>query len=415
MLKIIQLYISDKSGQFAVWFALLAVPLIASASFVLDFQQALKVKKNMESALDIAVLSAAMDGSLNLEEKEDFAKRVFNENYMGDTHIELTAKASSNRVELTGYGEVATTIAAITGVNHMKIDQKSAAEITKGNIICILTLNPSGAESFVLRRGAVFDSPNCSVQVNSNSSTAAYVDRNSRALAKDFCVVGGATGFFSPHVNTECSVVEDPYKNVVPPASGSCINLKAYSRGKTARIGDNVTLQPGTYCSNVKMSGVNINMMPGIYIFENVELWVNQASQVHADGVTIVLKGEDAVFYIEQGSDFYIKAPATGITAGLAIFQDADSALGRSRRLPTGTSELSGGSNMVIIGTVYLPTQGIEIFGQSSYGNTAPATSYIGYNVNLGSNSKVTLDVDHSSAGLPPILPRSDEGARLVQ
>jgi len=323
--------------------------------------------------------------------------------------------SSAAKVELSAEGMMPVSVSGALGFKGIHVEESSASVLTKKNIVCILTLNPDGKESFSLTQGAVFDSPNCSVQVNSNHKDAAYVDGTSRAFAKDFCVVGGAKGMFSPYVNTECSVINDPYANVTPPASGPCINLAGVVKGQTAKIDDNFVLQPGTYCENLKISGRNVKFLPGVYIFENTELWINKTSEVRADGVTIVLKGASSLFYIEQNSDFYLKAPATGPTAGLAVFQDANSALKGTSKRPTGTSELSGGSKMVIVGTVYLPTQGISVFGQSSYGSAAPATSYIGYNVSFGSNSNVTLDIDHTSAGLPPILPRSDEGARLVQ
>jgi len=416
MRHLIKKFARENSGQFAVWMALLAIPLVGATTFVLDYGVAQRTKIDLASALDAAALAAILNQQLSDSEREKFAKSHFEVNFPEADLFNLYVKNSSaEKVELFAEGEVPVSVSGVLGFNGIHVEGKSASVITKKNIVCILTLNPDGQESFSLTRGAVFDSPNCSVQVNSIHKTAAFVDGTSRALAKDFCVVGGASGFFSPYVNTECSVISDPYSDVIPPALGPCINLKAHQKGKTARIGDDVVLYPGTYCANIKISGKNVKLMPGIYILENSELWVNQASQVRADGVTFVLKGADSVFYIEQGSDFYLKAPASGPTAGLAIFQDANSALKGTSKRPTATSELSGGSNMVIVGTVYLPTQGISIFGQSSYGSSAPATSYIGYDVSFSGNSKITLNVDHSTAGLPPILPRSDEGARLIE
>jgi len=147
--------------------------------------------------------------------------------------------------------------------------------------------------------------------------------------------------------------------------------------------------------------GTDVTFDPGTYIFDGGEIWFRAGSQAEAKGVTLVLKGVDSKIFVEKESTFYIKAPIAGEFAGLAIFQDAASVQG-ARHFPTGASELTGGSQMTIVGTVYLPTQKIEIWGNSQFSSTSPATSYIGYDVAMGKQSQLTVNVDHESAGLPP-------------
>jgi len=47
--------------------------------------------------------------------------------------------------------------------------------------------------------------------------------------------------------------------------------------------------------------------------------------------------------------------------------------------------------------------------------SAAPATSFIAHNILFSGEAKVNVNVDHEKGGVPPIMPRSDEGARLVQ
>ena len=68
-----------------------------------------------------------------------------------------------------------------------------------------------------------------------------------------------------------------------------------------------------------------------------------------------------------------------------------------------------------MVGTAYLPEQRIEFIGGSISEAQAPATSFIGYQLLFDEGAKISVAVDHQTAGLPPLLPRSDESARIVQ
>jgi len=400
----------DVSGHFAIWTAILALPIIGMTTFVGDYNAAKRVEVELKSALDAATLATVSNQKLNDQEKAAYATEFFNKNFPQAKGFD------SDKITLSAKGSQPTSVSAAFGINEIAVQASSTGIVTRENIICVLTLNPSGAESFSLFQGAKFNSPNCAVQVNSSSPEAAYVDRTSSALAKDFCVTGGAVGNFQPFVNTECAPVADPYAFKTAPALGTCKDLKAF-KGKGANspavFRDNAILTPGTYCEDLQVNGQNITFMPGNYILDDVEIWFRLASSARADGVTFVVRGESGRVLVEQGSNLYIKAPDSGDLAGMAIFQDTASVQGL-KHYPTNATELTGGSEMTIVGTVYLPTQTIDIWGNSLYSNTSPATSYIGYDVAMGKSSELTVNVDHEKAGLPPILPRSDEGARLI-
>ena len=415
--RLFKSYLRDQRGQFAMWLGVFALPLAGLAMFSLDYHMANKRSVELSSALDSAALAAVTNQLLSEAEREAYATDYFHKNFQISEEIKLTVvDASAERVELTASGVINLSMGNLFGFKGIKVAERSVSVLTRENVICVLTLNPSGPESFSLVQGAKFDSPTCAVQVNSSHPEAAFVDRTSSASAKDFCIRGGAVGKFSPGVNTECSEVADPYIDRQAPPLGPCVNLSYLkSKGQKLEIGGTVELEPGTYCEDLTIFGQDVVFKPGTYILDNVELWINQSAEVYAEDVTFVLHGADSVFYVEKGSTFYLKAPSEGPMAGMAIFQNADDKLRYAKRLPTGRSELSGGAKMTIIGTVYLPTQAIEVSGKSSYGNLAPATSYIGYDVFMGRDALVSIKVDHQAAGLPPILPRSDEGARLVE
>jgi len=409
----------DSSGQFAVWMALLAVPVLGATTFVMDYQQAKNVTTELESALDAAVLAAVTDGTLSESEREKHAIKVFHENYTGTVSIKLEADATDTGVELTAYGEVPTTISSMTGVDHIKIKETSAAEITKENIVCLMTLDPSGSYSLDFGGGAVFDSPNCAVHVNSSHKYALSSTAANSPVASDFCVHGGAYGKFSPYVNTQCSQIADPYSNITPPSPGPCKTLIRPPGAKAVPgymsssvvVDDDVVLTPGTYCNGLTFIGKNITLKPGVYLVEDGPLTFMSATQVNADDVTIVLAGSGANMEVKQGADAVVHASRSGPYAGLAFYQVPKG----GGALPEATSYLYGGGNLEVTGTLYFPTQKVDVTGKSEMSAKAKATSIIAYKISFYGKVKARFDVNHTVTGLPPLLPRSDEGARLVR
>jgi len=82
--------------------------------------------------------------------------------------------------------------------------------------------------------------------------------------------------------------------------------------------------------------------------------------------------------------------------------------------LPTGESIIRSGVDLQITRTGYFPEQKILFRSGSLTAAQAPATSFMAYQVSIGDGSKIAVAVDHEKAGLPPILPSSDESVRLV-
>jgi len=403
--------IADQSGQFAIWLGVLVVPLTMGVSLALDTTNAHRKKINLEGALDAAVLAAVTDQSISDTQRQANAIAHFKTNYeFADKFVLTSETPNANRLTLTAEGGFPTTMGSILGVDKIDVAETSTAEVTREKIICVMALNPSGKRSFHITHGAIFESPTCAVQVNSTSSNAAVVEKGAKATAEDFCVTGGATGVFFPHVNTQCSQIEDPYKKMTAPLSGPCISGGKGKGKDTVEIGNNVTMSPGTYCSKVHIKGQDVTMEPGTYIIEDSQFFVMQGASITAKDVTIVLKGKKSWLMVHHGSQFDIKAPSNGPLAGMAIFQE-----GETIKKAQSKSRLMGGAGMNIIGTVYLPNQSLELKGGSSLENTSPATSYIAYDISVSKDSYLSARVDHERAGIPPILPRADEGARLVK
>ncbi|NNE58733.1 MAG: hypothetical protein HKN36_11560 [Hellea sp.] len=419
-------YKADKSGQFAVMFSLFAIPLMMAVGIVVDLNVAQKNKTQLAAALDATALAAVTKQNVTEAERINYAETYFAGAFEGAADYDfkvVSAKGDTVEVAATGFSPV--TFARAMGRKGLKIREKSTAVLTRTKVVCILALNPNGMRTFSVTNRSTFESPTCAVQVNSNHSRALQVDKTSSAIAADFCVVGGVEGTVSPYANTECSKLDDPYKSVRAPASTPCISLGIKKKdlaamtteltmetGTSAEVVDGVTLYPGTYCGDINISAANVKFAPGIYIFDDARVRFRAGSSVVANEVTFVVKGARSTINVEKDSKFVLTAPRTGPFAGLAIFQDSEDEFPGNKRV---RSRIKGGATMEITGTIYLPGQEIEVFGSSEYGNITPATAYIGYEVHIKNNSTLSVRVDHTAAGLPPVLPRADEGARIAQ
>ena len=131
--------------------------------------------------------------------------------------------------------------------------------------------------------------------------------------------------------------------------------------------------------------------------------------------MTFVLK-EKSSLKIERNALVNLRAPKTGATAGLVFFQvPYVPKVGKNPRLPSDVSTVETGGGLSIVGTAYFPTQALDISSDNSIVSESPSTSFIAYRLKFSGKSNTQVHVDHETGGVPPTLPRSDEGARLVR
>lgn len=447
-------YLKDTRGHFAVQFALLGLPLVVATTFVTDYSKAEAEKVNLKSALDAAVVAAVNNNALSLPQKEAYARTHFIKNYDGKIEFELTPKAQNGRVEMSAFGVSPVSVAETLGIKGIELFEQSAAVQTSENVICALSLATDKADAITFKANSTFTAPTCSVHANSISPDAMRVVGNAQARAKNFCAVGGGRGLFQPYVKSDCAAVEDPYAHIQAPEAGTCkvegnirdireqilaaeeqidstaSALLARFGGNPANgagtaqwlasffenlTGSNTTLQPGTYCGGLTVDGRNVRFAPGNHIILDGPLVFKNGAQAIGEDVTFVMKGLPSVLRIESGANVNIKAASTGELAGLAFFQDVQRELGVEGIFPNGENLLSSGGSLNVTGTVYFPTQSVKVVSDSVFGAEAPATSFVAYDLSFDGNADIRVAVDHQQAGLPPIMPRTEDGARLVE
>lgn len=437
--------LKDESGHFAVITALVGVPLLVGVGLAVDASSTMAYRKHVKSALDTATLAAVIPANLTDAERVDYAKEVFHENYENPegATILLEGTASRSLVELSANANFPTYLGAIAGHDVFDVEAESAAALTQEDVICLFALDPSGARTIEFTDSSIFNAPACTVQSNSTHDQALYSDTLNIPRAQSFCSVGGSQGDFFPRNKNNCTPIEDPYKDLqIPPAAKSCDSSRQVvisgnnefgaggafleSELPSNMEGDSVipdfsTLSPGIYCRGLEIRGANVKLQPGVYhVWGNLK--ISQNAGVVGDGVTFILKGTSNRVIIDEGAQVSLRAPSTGLTKGLVFWQKyLEFVPYLYGVIPTppneaiATSEISSGAEVSITGTAYLPNHELVIKSQNAVATRAPATSFIAWRIRLEEKSNVYLRVDHEEGGIPPMIPRSDDGARLVR
>ena len=226
LFKIWSRYSEDNSGHIAVMTAIIALPMMIGVSVALDAHRLDRDRTRLKSALDGAAIAAITQQTINPAQRADYAKERFWLNVRDIEGVSLkVTQSDSHRVELEGHVKVPTLLTGVVGRDIVDLKEISATELVKGATVCMLALDPDSDRSFEVTRGAILDA-NCSIQVNSISKQAAVMDHGGLATAESYCIGGGAVGDFLPYVNTECSVVQDPYAKIEIPEPGACVDKK---------------------------------------------------------------------------------------------------------------------------------------------------------------------------------------------
>ena len=439
-------YRTNESGQVAVITAVVAVPLMLGVSLAVDSHRMGLEQTRLQSALDSAALAAVADQTLTVDERSQTAEARFRANMSDDENVKFRVVSSDNqKVELEAQMRIPTLFAGIVGRESLTFEGTSAAEVTKGRTVCMMALDPDSPKSFDMDFGGHLTA-NCSIQVNSVDDAAAFVQGGSTATAESFCVAGGASGDFKPFVNTECAQLADPYADLVIPATTEpCIDEDEFTalkrdwrssrdavethnaitktraeqaadegRPYNARYYEKLHLKPGNYCRGIPLTAKEFILDPGEYHITGGNINLRAGTQLTGEGVTFIMY-DDAIVDVRNGSELHIKAPTSGPLDGLLFAQVLNNNSPSNPSFPNAISKISSGSSLDFLGTVYLPSHRIEFVQGSGSETYAPATSFIAHQIKITDDANIVVSADHEAAGISPIQPRSDDGARLVR
>lgn len=233
---------------------------------------------------------------------------------------------------------------------------RAVALITDASKACVLALSPSAAQAALFSGNTTVNLTGCSVMSDSIASDA--IKTQGSAVLKADCLITVGGMVLNNPVTTDPAVCKapitqalpasDPFSSLPTPTGGNpCKNVNG---GKSSQ-----TLQPGTYCSGMSLSG-NVTLQPGVYVVQG-SMKVNANAVVAGSGVTIFMAGSNTVS-MNGNAKVTLSAPTSGTYSGVLFYGDR-----------TGTaaqSTFNGTADSLLTGAIYFPRQQVNYLGNFS-------------------------------------------------
>ncbi len=274
---------------------------------------------------------------------------------------------------------------------------------------CILALNPTTNDGLHLQGINKATSHNCWTWVNSTSASAINAVGAAVATAQGFCAVGGTVGgeHFFPSPYNGCEVMEDPFaeKFAKTYPDGAC-NVTNLELKKGTH-----TLSPGVYCGGIRIRvQAEVTMQPGTYLIKDGELSIDAQASLTGNGVTIVFRGSDTRLNVKSGSNFVVKAPATGTYAGFVLVDRRLSASSSVRE-----TVIQGGGRIKMEGILYAPQWRMNISGNGEINQESQYFAMIADHFYMEGNGKLHVKSDAVAVNLPDLMPKIKTGPMLLE
>ncbi len=283
-LKSARSLIADRRGSLAVLFGLLSMVIFGMVGFAIDYTRAVSLEAHMSQALDAAVLAGIR---ADQSQRQQIATQVFQQNMGASADLDVSLKfdtPASGQFSGTAATAMPSYIASVVGITTMPVNVASTAATGSTGKVCILVLDKSAAQAFLVNSGAMVDASECEIHVHSQGSPAAIFNASSDIDTKRICIKGSTiidNGGFHPNMETSCEPADNPYLGRFPvPASGTCdFNNMNYN-------GSTVHLSPGVYCGWTNFNNQpDVTLAPGLYVIKNGG-WNVNGGRWDGDGVT---------------------------------------------------------------------------------------------------------------------------------
>ena len=355
-LGLINRFRRNKTANIAVTFALASLPILAFVGAAVDYTVANQEKARTQAVLDSAVLAGvhASTAALQIAAAQSFFAAQITNPWGSGAPTASFSVSSQGVLTGTATGSVKSEFLQIIGFPTIPIHATSAATITTtatANNVCILLVNTTASQSFLVNSGAVLNAPNCEIDVDSTAGTAGMINSGTTLNVKKVCIKGGATqnGGNNPVVSTGCAAISNPFVNALPQVNpGSCnFNNQTYNSG-------NVTINPGVYCGWTNFNGSgNLTLNPGLYIIENGGMTFNSSWTVTGSGITFYFVDQNATLQFNGNVTINLSAPSSGTYANILMLEP-DS-------LPSSNLPIDGTNGSSIQGLLYLPSRNVTI------------------------------------------------------
>jgi hypothetical protein len=380
-------FLGDQAGTSFVITALSFPVILGFAGLGLDAAMWYADQRQNQTVADSAAMAGTIalsrDASLGLTELEIVVRGAAASNgFVHGSHGAVTVNsppAAGPNAGKAGFVEVVIARRAQTYFSGMLLKgsfmlrSRAVGGISTFGEHCVVALDET-ADRAVEVMGTADVTSACGIASNSNSDAAIYIGGNATLTAQplqahgDIVVGGNATVTHKAPPQPLSQRVPDPYAETLTElqADPSCVGT---NQPHSLDSSDS-PVAPGRYCGGIKITGGDVDFLPGTYMLDNGGLQIT-GGHVTGEGVTFILTAmdaEDLGSFDVTGGTIDQRAPAEGFEGehtGMLYIQDPFVPdLDDDDNLPK--NKFTGGSAMTLDGVLYFPKTDIEYRGGAS-------------------------------------------------
>jgi Flp pilus assembly protein TadG len=378
----------DRSGASAIVLALSLSTVLGSAGLAVDAGLWYSDKRSVQNVADLAAWTALQTyngesetGSAATDAKNAaLAVATANGFKNGSNGVSVTVHNPPSSGPNTGNANAFEVI--ITKPENMFFSSPYLKSVTvAGRAVAGVTTVTTGGGSpgcifsktdITINGSVAINAPSCAIYADGTVSSALSMNGSATIDAGGVYVVGGISKNGSVSITsnpppvTGASPTPDPYasETISNAETGYNVNCSGSSGGTSYNGSSSVSLNPGVFCGGLSFNGsMSATLNPGVYIIYGGSFSVNGSVSVTGTGVTIVLTGSSgnyASYSVNGSATFAISSPATGPTAGLAVFSDPNN---------TSPATINGSSGLTVNGAMYFPGQAVTFNGSDTNSN----------------------------------------------
>jgi len=406
-------FLGDQAGTSFIITALAFPVVLGFAGLGIDAAMWYADKRQNQSIADNAAVAGTValsrDPGLSLSDLEIVVRGAAADNgfvhgSQGAVTVNSPPTAGPN-AGTAGFVEVVVAQTARTYFSTMIVDQpftmraRAVGGISTFGEHCVVGLDET-ADRAVEFIGTADVTSACGIASNSSSDEAIYIGGNATLTAQplqaygDIKQSGSATVTHHAPPQPLSERVPDPYAGILDElqADPACAGTKQPQKLNSS----DSPVSPGRYCGGIKITGGNVDFLPGTYILDNGGFTMT-GGNVSGEGVTFVLTAMDAKdlgSFNLTGGAIDQRAPADefeGEYPGMLFIQDPFVPdLDTTPNLPK--NKLTGGSSMSLDGALYFPKTDVEFRGGAS--GSVNCTLIVARRVSFAGNSHLENDAD---------------------
>lgn len=383
--------LQNKRGNFAIVGSLLSAGLIASAGFAIDYSSAVRVRSEMQNALDAAVVGALINASED-DEQIELAKNIFaanTGNLNGLVDKVTFYKDGSDKLTGVSEGNVPTSLLKIIRKDRFEVDAKATGirGPQAGRPLCIMAMHPTRKHTLELKGSVSIYGPDCNIYGNSDNYDDVIDPHTPQNYITGASVQAVGYGHhyienITPAIQRVTEVIKDPFLTKSLPSAGSCDHDGMKISGSTT------TINPGTYCNGLEIDGSNVTLNPGLYVI-TYDDFVVHGSTLKGDGVTIHLADRHVEMDIKN-SELQLVAPTTGTYQSFVMMGVREQ-----------TENTFVNSTLDLYGIVYIPNAEISWQNSGTPTITAEWAAWIADGFSWDGNGTINFPYKTDGAKVP--------------